>query len=132
MQPAAERAAAKATHRAIRLSRSVQPYLLGQRVHGECDCLQSHERHIHERVFVEHQPADRVPDTRDHLRQRDTGCRVREGDPVIWRHLNSMERGDQGHFSQKLFAALGNADLNNRFRLYQAFPDKFNPRGCKY
>ena len=59
-------------------------------------------------------------------------CRVREGDPVIWRHLNSMERGDEGHFNQKLFAALGHADLNNRFRLYQAFPDKFNPRGCKY
>lgn len=59
-------------------------------------------------------------------------CRVREGDSVIWRHLDSMERGDQGHFSQKLFAAMGHADLNNRFRLYQAFPDKFNPRGSKY
>ena len=43
-----------------------------------------------------------------------------------------MEDGKEGGFSQKIFAAMDKADLNNRFRLYQAFPDKFNPRGCKY
>ncbi len=58
--------------------------------------------------------------------------RVREGDKTIWKHLNSMERGDEGHFSQKLFGAMGHADLNNRLRLYLAFPDKFNPKGVSY
>lgn len=59
-------------------------------------------------------------------------CRVREGDPVIWRHLRSMEDGNKGGFSQRMFAALDKADLNNRLRLYKAFPDLYNPRGCKY
>jgi len=58
--------------------------------------------------------------------------RVREGDATIWQHLHSMERGDEGGFSQRLFAALDKADLNNRFRLYAAFPDKFNPKGISY
>ena len=59
-------------------------------------------------------------------------CRMNEGDKTLWKHLHSMERGDEGHFSQKLFAALDRADLNNRFRLYQAFPEKFNPKGVSY
>ena len=59
-------------------------------------------------------------------------CRVREGDPVIWRHLHAMEDGNKGGFAQRMFAALDKADLNNRLRLYKAFPDLYNPRGCKY
>ena len=58
--------------------------------------------------------------------------RVREGDATIWKHLHSMEMGFEGGFSQRLFAALDKADLNNRFRLYQAFPELFNPKGCSY
>ena len=58
--------------------------------------------------------------------------RVREGDSVVWKHLHSMENGNEGGFNQRLFAALDKADLNNRFRLYQAFPDKFNPKGIGY
>ena len=58
--------------------------------------------------------------------------RVREGDATIWKHLHSMEMGFEGGFSQRLFAALDKADLNNRFRLYKAFPELFNPKGCSY
>ena len=59
-------------------------------------------------------------------------CRVREGDPVIWRHLHSMEDGNRRRILLKsMFAAMDKADLNNRFRLYQAFPDKFNPQGMQ-
>lgn len=59
-------------------------------------------------------------------------CRMTEGDETLWKHLHSMEMGFEGGFSQRLFSALDKADLNNRVRLYQAFPELFNPKGCSY
>ena len=57
---------------------------------------------------------------------------MNEGDKTLWKHLHSMERGNEGGFCQRLFAAMDKADLNNRFRLYQAFPELFNPKGVSY
>ena len=57
---------------------------------------------------------------------------MREGNKTLWAHLHSMERGDKGGFAQRMFAALDKADLNNRLRLYKAFPELFNPRGVSY
>ena len=59
-------------------------------------------------------------------------CRMNEGDKTLWSHLHAMERGDHGGWAQRMFAALDKADLNNRFRLYQAFPELFNPKGVSY
>ena len=50
-----------------------------------------------------------------------------DGDQGLWRHLDAMERGDHGHFSQALFKAMGRADGRNARRLYAAFFDEFNP-----
>ena len=59
-------------------------------------------------------------------------CRMNEGDKTLWKHLHSMERGTEGGWAQRMFAAMDKADLNNRFRLYQAFPELFNPKGVSY
>ncbi len=58
--------------------------------------------------------------------------RMREGDETLWKHLHAMELGWEGGFSQRMFAALDKADLNNRIRLYQAFPELYNPKGVSY
>ena len=57
---------------------------------------------------------------------------MNEGDKTLWKHLHSMERGTEGGWAQRMFAAMDKADLNNRFRLYQAFPELFNPKGVSY
>ena len=58
--------------------------------------------------------------------------RCLEGDATLWRHLRSMEAGTEGGFSQRIFAAMDKADLNNSQILYQAFPHLFNPKGIGY
>ncbi len=58
--------------------------------------------------------------------------RMRAGDETLWKHLHAMELGWEGGFSQRMFAALEKADLNNRIRLYQAFPELYNPKGIGY
>lgn len=49
------------------------------------------------------------------------------GDPALINHIDSMERGDEGHFVQALLKAMGKADHTNGYKLYSAFPDYFNP-----
>lgn len=55
-----------------------------------------------------------------------------EGDATLWRHLHAMEAGTEGGFSQRMFSAMDKADSNNQERLYEAFPDLFNPKGIGY
>ena len=50
-----------------------------------------------------------------------------DGDPELWRHLDSMENGNEGGFNQALFRAMAKADSGNQERLYNAFFDHFNP-----
>ena len=51
-----------------------------------------------------------------------------DGDEDLWRHLHSMERGDEGRFNQLIFLAMDKADSANKQKLYTAFFDHFNPR----
>ena len=50
-----------------------------------------------------------------------------KGGTYINKHLNLMEQGVHGGFSQKLFWAMNHADRGNQQRLYEAFSDKFTP-----
>lgn len=52
----------------------------------------------------------------------------RKGGTYINRHLDEMERGTHGHFSQRLFYAMSRADSNNQQRLFNAFPEYFVPK----
>ena len=51
-----------------------------------------------------------------------------DGDERLWKHLHSMERGFEGHFSQLIFLAMNRADKHNMQKLYTAFPNLFNPK----
>ena len=55
-----------------------------------------------------------------------------QGDMTLWLHLRGMEAGIEGGFSQRMFAAMDKADSSNRERLYEAFPELFNPKGIGY
>ena len=50
------------------------------------------------------------------------------GDKDLWHHLRLMERGDHGHFSQRIYEAMSRADQNNKCLLYGPFAHLFNPR----
>lgn len=50
-----------------------------------------------------------------------------DGDQDLIQHLASMSRGNYGHFSQALYRAMNRADGSNLRRLYEAFPEFFNP-----
>ena len=50
-----------------------------------------------------------------------------KGGTYINKHLDLMERGDHGGFSQKLFFAMNHADGSNQKRLYDAFDKEFTP-----
>jgi len=50
------------------------------------------------------------------------------GDASIWRHLDAMERGDEGGFARKIRAAMDVADGHNLKALYEALPHLFQPK----
>ena len=50
-----------------------------------------------------------------------------QGNTYINKHLDQMERGTHGHFSQRLFYAMDRADDYNQHRLFKAFPELFVP-----
>ena len=50
-----------------------------------------------------------------------------DGDKDLWDYLHSVELGYEGHFVASLWAAMSRADSSNKRRLYEAFPEKFNP-----
>jgi hypothetical protein len=50
-----------------------------------------------------------------------------KGGTYINKHLDLMERGTHGHFSQRLFYAMERADCSNQRRLFDAFPELFVP-----
>ena len=50
-----------------------------------------------------------------------------DGGTFINKHLDLMERGHHGVFSQHLFWAMEHADIYNQQRLYEAFKNEFTP-----
>jgi len=50
-----------------------------------------------------------------------------DDDQDLTQHLARMSKGDEGHFSRALYRALDVADGSNMRRLYEAFPELFNP-----
>lgn len=48
-------------------------------------------------------------------------------DDELWSYIQRLECGHEGHFGQKLWSAMNHADGSNARRLYEAFPDYFNP-----
>jgi hypothetical protein len=61
-----------------------------------------------------------------HLTYDEWRKKVDAGDPALWSHLDKLERGIEGSFYQKLWAAMTVADLHHQRRIYEAVPYIFD------